>query len=168
MQTNLRCAACGTLICPRCLVQTPVGAKCKGCTSQKGVSLFTLSPLQAARAIIAGLLMGAVAGFAVTYHFGLLTLLLAFAYGGFAGEMIRRASGRKRGAKMEVIAGVTMVAGALGGRILVAAMQLASQVHGRPPLGVLDVIASLVVHTPIPAIALLIAAAGAVSRIRCF
>ena len=128
--------------------------------------MFTVSPLQAARAVAVGLLLGAAAGFGVTYHFGLLTLLLAFAYGGFAGEMVRRASGGKRGTKMEVIAGTTIMAGALGGRMLVAAVQLASQVQGRPPLGVLDVVVSLVVRTPIPALALVVAVLAAVSRIR--
>ncbi len=35
VETGLKCASCGTPICPSCLVQTPVGMKCKSCASHK-------------------------------------------------------------------------------------------------------------------------------------
>ena len=166
VETNLRCATCGTLICPKCLVQTPVGAKCKSCTAVKGVSLVDLSLFQAATTIGAGLLAGVIAGFAVVFHFGWLTLLLAFAYGRLAGSMILRASGRKRGAAMELLSGTTVIAGILAGRALIAAVVLAS----RPPTGtwpsMFQFIADLVVPSPIPLIALIVVVAGVVGRIR--
>ena len=31
VETNLRCGKCGKAICPKCLVQTPVGARCPDC-----------------------------------------------------------------------------------------------------------------------------------------
>ena len=64
VETNLRCASCGTPICPKCLVQTPVGMKCRECGTQRGGVLFTLSPGQAASALAVGLLFGVVAGWA--------------------------------------------------------------------------------------------------------
>ena len=167
VETGLACASCGTLICPQCLVQTPVGAKCKDCASQKGNKLFALTPLQTVLAIAVGLLTGAAAGWAVDLGgLGFFTLFLAFAYGRFAGEMILRAAGRKRGVKMEVIVGLSMAHGAIGGRLLIAAFTLSSPGGGHPPYGVLSVIYDLMVPSPIPIAALAIAIASAVSRIR--
>ncbi len=31
VETSLRCGKCGKPICPKCLVQTPVGARCPDC-----------------------------------------------------------------------------------------------------------------------------------------
>ena len=30
-ETSLKCGKCGKLICPKCMVQTPVGSRCKDC-----------------------------------------------------------------------------------------------------------------------------------------
>lgn len=167
IETELRCASCGELICPKCLVQTPVGMKCRECGTSRGGRLFTLTPLQTATAVGVGLLAGTVAGWAVEFSLGpLLTLFLAFAYGGFAGEMIMRAAGRKRGVRMELIAGVTIVVGAFLGRFVVAALLMAAPGQANPPLGVLQVLYNLVAPNPIPLIALGIITASAVSRIR--
>jgi len=163
--TNLRCAACGIPICPQCLVQTPVGAKCRACASGTSRTLFSPSPLQAAMASAAGLAAGAVAGLAVEFNLGFFSLILALAYGGFAGEMILRVSGRKRGVRMEIIAGVTMVVGAIVARLL-AAPSIASMGNAHVPLGVLRVLADLVAPSPMPLLTLIVAVAAAVSRIR--
>lgn len=157
VETNLRCASCGVPICPKCLVQTPVGMKCRGCGTHRGGVLFTLSPSQAVSAIAVGLLFGMVAGWGVEL-LGFFMIFLAVVYGTFAGEMILRASGRKRGIKMELIAGVALAVGAIGGRMLVAAIP--------PSFGAMDVIVKLVIPSPIPLIALVIAIGSAVGRIR--
>lgn len=126
--------------------------------------MFTPSPLQSIAASLVGLLAGAVPGLGVQW-LGLFGIFLAMAYGPFAAEMIMRAGGRKRGLKMEIIAGVSMGVGALATRLLMAAITLPS-VPGRPPLGVFDVLVDLVTPTPFPAIALVVAIAAAVGRIR--
>jgi hypothetical protein len=130
------------------------------------VTLFRPSPLQASLAAAAGIVVGAVAGLAVEFNLGFFTLFLAFGYGAFAGEMILRASGRKRGLRMEIITGAAMLAGAVAGRILMAAIVLPSMGSARPPHGVLNVLIDLALPSPIPLIALVIAVAAAVSRIR--
>ncbi len=164
VQTALRCASCGAYICPMCLVATPVGAKCKRCASQRGNRVFTLTPMQTAGAILAGALAGAVAGWGVEF-FGFFTLFIAFAYGAFAGEMVLRASGRTRGTRMEVITGVTMAAGAIGGRLILAAVVLHGPNQGAPPLGIFTALWDLITN-PIRIIAIAIAITAAISRIR--
>ncbi len=164
VSTNLRCASCGVPICPRCLVQTPVGAKCRQCGLARGGVLFSPSPLQALAACGAGLLAGSVVGLGVQW-LGLFGIFLALAYGPFAGEMIMRAGGRKRGLRMQIIAGAGMGVGALATRLLMAAVTLPS-VPGHPPFGVFDVLLDLVTPTPFPAMALVVAIAAAIGRIR--
>ncbi|MCX8053577.1 MAG: hypothetical protein N3B12_07190 [Armatimonadetes bacterium] len=163
--TNLRCATCGTPICPQCLVQTPVGAKCRSCASSVGGSLFRPTPKQFVMSCAAGLVSGAIAGLAVEFNLGFFSLLLGLVYGGFVGEIILRASGRKRGVKMESIAAVTMIIGAVAARLL-AALSITSMSDARVPFGVLNVLIDLVWPSPIPLITLLLSVAAAVSRIR--
>jgi hypothetical protein len=164
VETSLRCASCGVPICPKCLVQTPVGMKCPECGTQRGVTLFTPSLVNAVSASVVGLLFGAVAGWGVDF-LGFFTLFVAVAYGTFAGEMILRAANRKRGVRMELIAGVAIAVGAVAARVLVAALVMRGG-GPHPVSGVLDVVVSLVIPSPIPLISLGIAVASAVGRIR--
>jgi hypothetical protein len=110
-------------------------------------------------------MMGIIAGWAVEFG-GIFIIFLAFAFGGFAGETVLRAGGRRRGRTMELVTALSMVIGALGGRILIGAIQLASAKYVHPPFGVSSVIVDLVLPTPVPLAALVIAVIGAVSRIR--
>lgn len=159
--TNLRCATCGTLICPKCLVQTPVGMKCRQCGLQKGGTLFAMAPHRAAAAGAAAIALGAAAGFGAD-TIGFFALFVAVAYGTFAGEMIVRASGRKRGIRLEVIAAAGMALGAIGGRLLVA-LFLMKALGGPMPAAVAFRDA---IPNPIALISLGIAIASAVGRIR--
>lgn len=146
------------------MVQTPVGMKCPSCASQNQGSLFKPTPGQLAAASAAGLMMGVIAGWLVEFG-GYFMILLAVALGGFAGEVILRVSGRRRGRVMEIITGASIVTGALGGRMLMAAIQMAStNVH--PPFGILSVVIDIVLPVPIPLIALIMVIAGAISRLR--
>ncbi|MCE5324219.1 hypothetical protein LLG46_13025 [bacterium] len=138
--------------------------KCPSCASQKQGTLFRPTPAQITAASVVGLMMGIITGWAVEFC-GFYMIFIAFALGGFAGELILRACGRRRGRLMEIITGVSIIIGALGGRILMAAILIFSA-NVRPPLGALNVIIDLVLPVPIPLIALVFAVAGAISRIR--
>lgn len=116
-------------------------------------------------ASVVGLAGGAVAGLAVEFELGLISLFLAILYGGFVGEMILRVSGRKRGSRMEAIAGAALVAGSIAARIL-AAPSIASMGNVRVPLGIFNVLVDLFSPSPMPAVLLVLVVAAAVSRIR--
>ena len=68
----LRCGRCETPICPRCLVGTPVGARCPTCARVKRFAIL-LKPRELARAIGYGVGVGAVGTIMLT-----LIPLLAF------------------------------------------------------------------------------------------
>jgi hypothetical protein len=111
-ETAVSCASCGTPICTKCMVYTPVGMKCRDCASNKNSSLFQVRP---ERLILAGLasLVAGVGAALLGEIIGFFVILIGTAYGYFVGSVILKASGMKRGFKLEIIAGFGIVVGAV-------------------------------------------------------
>ncbi len=81
-ETRVTCPDCGTPICPRCMVDTPVGVKCPSCAApapellarQRAITMRALGiaiAMGAATAVVLrfipfGFFMGLIAGFAIT------------------------------------------------------------------------------------------------------
>lgn len=151
-QTALTCASCGIPICPQCMVSTPVGMKCRACGTSRASALFKVRPERIILAAAAALAAGAIAG-TVGSSLGFFTILLAFPYGYFAGGIILKASGMKRGLTLEVVAGAGMVLGGILAKIFPLALAV-----GVASLGLL--------LCPTFWIAVGISAACAVSKIR--
>jgi hypothetical protein len=103
VETELACGKCGRYICPRCMVQTPVGARCRDCAQLRRPPMYSLGPASIARvvgaAVGAGVAVGLVWGLLVP-GFGLLGFFMLF-LGMFAGygmaNVVEWAGGRKRG-----------------------------------------------------------------------
>ena len=109
--TAVRCASCDTPICPRCMVVTPVGMKCPDCARGKRTTLHQIRPERLLLAGLAAVIAGV--GTSVVGDIGFFAIFLAMPYGYFAGSVILKASGMKRGIKLEIVTGLGMVAGAL-------------------------------------------------------
>jgi len=114
VETNLRCGKCGKPICPKCMVQTPVGARCPDCAKLYKLPTYRISTKHYLIAIGTGLGMaiacGAVWGlieWAVRFLY--LSLLLAPAVGYAIGEAVSLSVNRKRGAGLAVVAGTAIV-----------------------------------------------------------
>lgn len=58
VETELQCGKCGTLICPRCIVQTPVGARCRDCANMKRPPMYAVSSGSLARLVGVALAAG--------------------------------------------------------------------------------------------------------------
>ncbi len=117
-ETGLSCGRCGTPICPRCLVQTPVGVRCRKCANVRRLPTYTIAPAQYASAIAAGLLIAVPVGIAwailrVIIHIPFLglmtTLLLAAGAAWVIAEAVSRVINRKRGTPLQVIASACFV-----------------------------------------------------------
>jgi hypothetical protein len=94
-ETVLRCGRCETPICPRCLVSTPVGARCPNCAQVKRFNLL-LKPREVVRAVSYGVLT-ATLGTAIALSIPLLGPLILLAVVGFAvGEVVSIGGNRKR------------------------------------------------------------------------
>lgn len=114
VETNLRCGKCGKPICPKDMVQTPVGAKCPDCAKLYKLPTYQVSTKHYLRAagtglgiaIICGILWGLI-GWVVPFFY--LNLLIAAGVGYAIGEVISRSVNRKRGTGLAVIAGGCVV-----------------------------------------------------------
>ena len=136
VSTVLRCGRCDTPICPRCLVQTPVGARCPSCAQVRRLPTVDVSPAFLARglgaAIASGIGVGAIWGYAMGASrgtIGFLIIFVAIGVGWAVGEAIGAATNRKRS--------VTLQGCAVGGVIL--AYLVHNLVAGAPLLPTGDV-----------------------------
>lgn len=113
IETNLRCGKCGKPICPKCMVQTPVGARCSDCAKLHKLPTYRVSARYYLRAIGTALGMAIVCGVAwgvvgIFAPFLLLNFLLAAGVGYAIGEVVGLSVNRKRGTGLATIAGIAV------------------------------------------------------------
>lgn len=120
METALRCSRCGTPICPRCLVQTPVGARCRDCARIARNPIYTLSAAGAARAAVAALVGGVVMGvlwglILLPFTFGFFAIFVGAGLGFAFTRVLEVATGGKRGPAVAAfaIAGILVAWGVM-------------------------------------------------------
>jgi len=113
-ETGLLCGRCGDPICPRCLVQTPVGARCRDCAQFRRPPVYQLGPRHYALAYGAALGTGAAMGVAWWFvgidAFGLFLAVLAGAGMGWAMfRVVDWAAAGKRGPAIQAAAALGLV-----------------------------------------------------------
>ena len=114
VETNLRCGKCGKPICPKCLVQTPVGARCPACAKLYRLPTYRVSAKYYLRAIgtalgmavVCGLVWGVINGFVPFFY---LNLILAAGAGYAIGEVVSRSVNRKSSRGLATIGGIAVV-----------------------------------------------------------
>jgi hypothetical protein len=113
VETNLACGKCGKPICPKCLVETPVGARCRECANVRRLPTYSITPVQYLRAVAAGLFVAIAVGIGWAWlrsEVGILgwSLLLGLILGSSVAyaiaEIVSRAVNQKRGTPLQVIA----------------------------------------------------------------
>ena len=109
-ETGVSCPDCGRYMCPKDMVDTPVGYKCRECgltrVTRGGVKprqLLTASAFGLVAALVLPPLVGLV-------HFAFIGALL---YGGLVGEAVKRGVGGHRTTEFAAIAAACAVLGAL-------------------------------------------------------
>ena len=114
VETSLRCGKCGKLICPKDMVQTPVGARCPDCAKLRKLPTYQVPATYYLRAagtslgiaIVCGIIWALVGG---VVHFFLFNLILAAGAGYAIGEITSLSVNRKRGTGLAVITGGALV-----------------------------------------------------------
>jgi hypothetical protein len=114
IETNLYCNKCEDPICPRCMVQTPVGARCPSCARLKRVPTYQISGKYYLRgvgaaiglAIAAGLLWLLIRMF-VPFS-GFFNFIIAGGVGYAIGEGISWATNRKAGTPLAILGGIAV------------------------------------------------------------
>ena len=162
VQTGLRCSKCEKPICPRCLVQTPVGARCRECAQLRRLPTFDLPPRLFARGVLAGL--GAALGVGVLWSFlpvgrGFFSLVLGAVAGFIIGGVVSRAANRRRNVWLKVVAGACLFLAVVVSELAVPAMR------GFPTLLLLEVVLRSVLLNPMAWIVVALGAFLATTRI---
>ncbi|MDP2917206.1 MAG: hypothetical protein Q8O16_04665 [Dehalococcoidia bacterium] len=113
VETSLTCGKCGKPICPGCIVQTPVGARCLECARLSKLPTYRVTRWYYARAIGIGLaaaiICGIIWGFVAKITFFYINLLLAPLAGYAISEAISISVNRKRGTGLAAVAGVEVL-----------------------------------------------------------
>ena len=115
VETGLACSKCGKPICPRCLVQTPVGARCAQCAKLSKLPTFRLSHIDYIKAILVGIAAAVVGGilwylirwFAPFMVFFNILVTAGVGYG--IGQAMSFSVNRKRGIFLKTIAGICIL-----------------------------------------------------------
>ncbi len=165
VEVNVRCASCGVPICPNCSVHTPVGIKCKKCGLNLNAPVSRPHFTQLIVLILCGLAAGAVAGFGVDF-FGYFSVLFALMAGGALSEALFRISGRKSGWRVELASGLSIIVGALAGRVIVAYILAETSNIPQPDNIFTFVINDLIYPTTIPLLSLMVFVFAVVATLR--
>ncbi len=106
VETYLRCGKCDTPICPRCLVQTPVGARCRTCANLRALPQYQVSPERYAKGAGAGVAAAVVLGliWSVLPFAGFFGFLIGIGCGMVIGEVMLRATGGRTSTPLKVVA----------------------------------------------------------------
>lgn len=115
VETGLTCSKCGKPICPECMVQTPVGARCPQCARLKKLPTFVLGRRDYVMAIVVGLCAGIAGG--ILWYFiplfipfvGIFNLLIAGGIGYGIGRAVSHSVNRKRGTFLKIVAAVSIL-----------------------------------------------------------
>jgi hypothetical protein len=113
----LACSRCGKAICPRCLVQTPVGARCRECANVRRIPTYNLSADTYIRGVSASLIVGVALGLAWFYFFKysafqggiFVAALIGLGIGYVVGEGVGLATNRRAGPPLQIIAAAGVV-----------------------------------------------------------
>lgn len=112
-ETRLRCNRCGNPICPKCAVRTPVGFRCKQCVKGQQAVFYSATSLDYLIAVVIGLVASTIAAFIVSAVGLFFTFFLAPVAGGIIAEVVRWATGRRRGRWVWLVVSACVVVGAL-------------------------------------------------------
>ena len=116
VETSITCGRCGDAICPRCMVHAPVGVRCPDCGRTRPMPTFDVSPMFMARGIGAGVIVGVAGGVGASlairfFYFPYILALLIVGLGYLIGETISLSTNRKRGTRLKLAAGLSMLLG---------------------------------------------------------
>lgn len=111
-ETALRCGKCDSPICTACIVQTPVGARCRNCAQMRRLPQFDVGPVLLARSGLGGLVASLVSWLVISYV-PYLRLFLSVLVGVAVGTSMSRLARRRSNRWLDIIAVVVVAVGLL-------------------------------------------------------
>lgn len=114
VETRLRCNRCGRPMCTRCVVQTPVGYRCKQCVGQQQAVFYTGGLVDYVLGGLIGLILGGIASYLITLtRMWFIALILGPTVGLGIAEAVRFAARRRRSRYLWAVVAGAMVLGSL-------------------------------------------------------
>lgn len=114
-ESKLKCIDCDCQICPKCMVQCPVGNRCPKCTKRFTSHVLQIGPWVILRAItggaVAGVLFNLLQGFFPLGGFYI--LFFVYLIGVLAGNIVFKLSGRKIGGRVAIAVTIGVLLGSL-------------------------------------------------------
>jgi hypothetical protein len=120
VQTVVSCGRCDKPLCPRCMIYTPVGVRCRDCAQLRRLPQYTLTPRVYARVLPTAAALALICGFLLSLvpHLGLLaSIVIGVLIGVLVSDVLRRVSGYKQGRAMQAIAGATVIVSILSSNV---------------------------------------------------
>jgi hypothetical protein len=114
VETNLRCGKCEDYICPKCMVETPVGARCPSCAGLNKLPTYQFSGKHYLRGGLVALGLALAVGYlwllilVFVPYVGFINIFLAAGVGYAIGEGISWAANRRRGTVLAVMGGISL------------------------------------------------------------
>lgn len=118
VETGLSCSRCGKNICAQCLVQAPVGIRCRECGKAQPMPTYDVRPTNYVLGIAVAILLMILGTPAwvvldnlllVFGAYGPVSGLISIAFGFITGDLISRSVNRKRSALLALIACAVVV-----------------------------------------------------------
>ncbi|MHB1007436.1 MAG: B-box zinc finger protein [Chloroflexota bacterium] len=129
-ETVLRCGKCDRPFCTSCLVNTPVGQRCRVCADIRPSPLYVVKPERIFAATVAGLGAAIGLGFLLFAFAGAFALWISPFYGIAVGEAVSWAAKHKRGPTLQLVTIISIAVGAILGKYGLALLAVASQAGG--------------------------------------
>ncbi len=109
----LKCIDCDSQICPKCMVQCPVGNRCPNCTKRFTSHVLQVDSKVIVRCLLASIVVGFLFGLLQIFIplDGIYMLFFVYLFGVFAGNIMFKLTGHKLGRKVAA----TIAAGILVG-----------------------------------------------------
>lgn len=113
VETLLTCGKCDKPICPKCMVMTDVGARCKECADLKRLPTYNVELRQYVIACVLAFVLAFVLGLAwgfLKFRIPFIGLILGLGAGLATGEVISLSLNRKRGTGLMIIGALSVIA----------------------------------------------------------
>ncbi len=105
--SRLSCVECSEIVCPKCMVECPVGNRCKKCAAKTESHVLKVTPWVAVRTLASAALAAYIFSYVSMFLFGgYWGWIITYAVGLFIGNLIHKVSGFKLG---PVIIGTVLV-----------------------------------------------------------
>jgi hypothetical protein len=117
VETEVRCTECERYVCPKDMVETPVGYKCPICARPARSQYVVVKPGQLLRASIVGGAVGIFGGVVLAFV-PILGIFSGLLWGLATAEATRRASGGHREWAVGIVAIAAIVLGGFAGALL--------------------------------------------------